>query len=158
MMHHWPHMTTGKTGRHGKARHATKLVAAVGLEMKSPSSPSPWYLWTIIINGLFGLCHKCYEDCPEVYTRTRSFICDRDFAGQYWRSVSVSSLGRGELISWRWNKVFSSVLKGWNVVPWVHKEWVGRIAFMKLNGCLLVIAFCDLLNKFTPSLLVFDRA
>ena len=23
MMHHWPYMTTGKTGRHGKARHVT---------------------------------------------------------------------------------------------------------------------------------------
>ena len=23
MMQHWPHMTTGKTGRHGKARNVT---------------------------------------------------------------------------------------------------------------------------------------
>ena len=26
MMHHWPHMTTGKTGRHVKARHVTIFI------------------------------------------------------------------------------------------------------------------------------------
>ena len=30
MMHHWPHMTTGKTGRHGKARHVTLILLYKG--------------------------------------------------------------------------------------------------------------------------------
>ena len=65
-----------------------QLVAAVALEMKSPSSTSPKYLCRIFINGLFGLCHECYEDCPEIYTRTRSFSCGRDSAEEVSQSAA----------------------------------------------------------------------